>query len=101
MHEAKERGDEPAPAQVRPQHVLERHVDDRRGDQYFDERRKPCALRHHAIGRGEEGDRMRQRERGDDAYQRPAHASKRQDEAKQEQQVIYPIGNMGETGLHE
>ena len=81
-------GHHPAPAQVRAQHVLERHVEDRRGDQHFDQRRKPRA-------------------RGTMPYAAaisviewatvndvitptsvPVEAAERQDQAEQEQQVV-------------
>ena len=76
--------------------VLERHVDDRDGDQRFDERRKPERVGRQVRGRRDERDRVRDRERRDDEDERPRRAE-RNDEAEQEQQVIGAVEDVLEA----
>ena len=75
---------QPTALQVRPNDVLHRHIQDRRRDQGFDQRREPVSRRYHAVGGGDQGDRVRDRERGDDADEPPVESAKRQDQTQQE-----------------
>ena len=50
-------------------------------DQHFDQRREPCARRRQAVGRGDQGDRVADGERRDDADQVAVEAPERKDQA--------------------
>ncbi len=73
--------------------VLERHVDDRRRDERLDERRKPQRVGREIERRGDERDRVRQRE-GRDHDQQRRQPAERDHEAEQEEQVIDAVQDM-------
>ena len=75
--------------------VLERHVDDRHGDERLDQRRKPQRARRHVVGGRDERDRVGDGEGGDDRHQR-ADAAERNHQAEQEQQVIHAAQDVEE-----
>ena len=87
VHDAEREGDHPSHLHGPADDVLERHVDDRGGDQRLDEGREPQGIRHEPVGRRDQRDRMREREGGDDDGERP-QAPERRDEADEEQQVV-------------
>ena len=80
--------------------VLERHVDDRDGDQRLDQRRKPERVGREVVRRCDQRHRMRDRERRDDDDQR-AEPAERDHQAEQEQQVIDAVEDVEEAVLDE
>src|SRR5271169_4829637 len=70
VDEAEEPGNDPAPAQVGADDVLERHVDDRYGDGHFYEGREPRADWSNIIGGADQRYRMPDSECRDHGYQR-------------------------------
>ena len=100
MHQPEPERDHPAPAELRRDDVLERHVDDRDGDERLDERREPQSVGREAVRRGNQRDRVRDRERCDDGDER-SQSTERDDEAEQKQQVIDPVEDVVEPELDE
>ena len=100
MHQAKAERNHPAALDVGAHHILQRHVDDGRRDQRFDERRKPERVGGEVEGRGEQRNRMRDGERRDDGDER-SDAAERNDEAEQEQQMVGAVQDVLESELHE
>src|SRR5215831_16643862 len=105
MHEAERESDDPAPRNVvselsqrRVDDVFERHVNDGDRDQCFDERREPEHVRDKPEGRGDQRNRMPDRERSDDDDERP-QPPERDHQAAQEQQVVGAFENVPEAGL--
>ena len=87
-------------ARLRADDVLERHVDDRDGDQRLDERRKPQRVGREAERGRDQRDRVRDGEGGDDEHERP-QAAERDHEAGDEQQVVGAVEDVQEARLDE
>jgi hypothetical protein len=84
------------PAAQREHDVLERHVDDRRGDERLDERGEPQPAGRDAERRGGERDRVGDGERRDDEHER-AEAAEGDHQAEDEQQVVGAIEDVLEA----
>ena len=76
--------------------VFERHVNDGRGDQGFNQRREPQSIGCQIVGRCDQCDGMRHGERGHDRNQR-AEFAERDHQAEQEQQVIRAIQDVAKA----
>ena len=87
MHKTEAEREHPPPISPRTDDVLERHVDDRERNEHFDQRRKPKRIRRKAHRGGDERDRVRDGERGDDRDERP-DAPNGNHETQHEQQVV-------------
>ena len=100
VHEAESEGDHPPSFDLRADDVLDRHVDDRKRDEHFHEWWKPKRIGRYAQGRSDEGDRVRDGERGHNQYQR-TETAERNDETKKKEQMIDSIQDVKEAQLDE
>ena len=87
VHQAEQPGDQDAALDLDADDVLERHVDDRRGDRRLDERREPGAAGREVERRAEQRERVRDREHRDHRQDLPPSAQ-RDHQAEQEQEVV-------------
>ena len=85
--------DQRSPLEAGQDDIFERHVDDGDRNQRLDEQREPQGIRHEVVGRRDQRDRMRDRKRSDHHDER-SEPTKRDDQAKKEQQVIGSVENV-------
>ena len=100
VDEAEAEGGGPATFLADAEDVLERHVDDGQRDQDLDQGGEPENARRQTGGGGDQGDRVGDRERGDDEDQL-AELAERGDEADQKQQVVETAEDVFEAHRHE
>ena len=100
VHEPESEREQPAFSRLRPDDVLERHVDDGERDEGLDERRKPERAGRDAESGGDERDRVRDREGSDDGDQAPQRPQ-RDDETEEEEEVVDPVEDVREAERHE
>ena len=100
VDQAESEGNHPPAVRTGSDDVLERHVNDRDGDQGFDQRRKPERIGRDSVGRRDQRDGVGHGERGDHQKQRP-QAPQRDHEAEQKQQMVGAVENVEEAQLDE
>ena len=100
MHQAEDEGGDPASPRAGADQVLQRHGEDRDGDQPLHQRREPEAVRSQPEHGGREGQRVRHGEGGGDDHQRP-QATERDHQAGDEQQVVGAVEDVEEALLDE
>src|SRR6266852_826902 len=101
VYQAAAEGHHPAALQTAAaNNVFKRHVNDGSRDERFDQRRKPKKIRCEIVGRGNQRDRMRDGERGDDGNER-AKAAKRDHQAEQKQEMVGAVENVEKTQIHK
>src|SRR5260370_19999083 len=97
VHQAKTEGHYPAALQAAAAgDVFERHVNDRNRDERFNQRRKPEKIRCEIVGGGNQRDRMRDGERGDDGNER-AETAKWDYQTQQKKQMVGAVQNVEKT----
>src|SRR6478672_422987 len=98
VHQPEHERDNPAPLHLRTDDVLERDIQNRNRDERFDERRKPQRVRTEAESGRDQGDRMRDREAGDD-HRKRHDAPERDHETEQKEQMVGAGEYVQEAGL--
>ena len=100
VNEAETESDHPSALDIAADNVFQGHVENRNGDERFDQRWKPQRVRTKIECRRNQRDRMRHRKRRDDRDERPP-AAEWNHEAEEKQQVIGSIENVVEAHLDE
>src|SRR5437879_6915809 len=97
VYEAEAEGHHPAALQAAAANdVFKCHINDGNGDERFDQRRKPEKIWCEVVGGGDQRDRMRNGERGDDGNER-AETAKRDYKTKQKQKMVGAVENVEKT----
>src|SRR5437660_10823657 len=97
MYEAEAEGHHPAALQAAAANdVFKRHINDGNGNERFNHRRKPEKIWCEVVGGGDQRDRMRNGERGDDGNER-AETAKRDYKTKQKQKMVGAVENVEKT----
>src|ERR1700748_3050705 len=101
MHEPEREGDDPSAARRCPApNVFEGHVNDRRGDEGLDERRKPERIRREIVSRCDERDRVGNCEGGDDRNQ-CAEFPEGKHEAEEEKKMVRAVEDVEKAETHK
>src|SRR2546430_552855 len=97
MYEAEAEGHHPAALQAAAANdVFERHINDGNGNERFNQWRKPEKIWREVVGGGDQRDRMRNGERGDDGNEH-AETAKRDYKTKQKQKMVGAVENVEKT----